>query len=197
MSDNNKVKFGLRNVYYAIATFGENNTVDYGTPKPIPGAVNMSLEAQGETTPFYADDGVYYSATMNDGYSGDLEVAKIPDSFYEDVFGFVADAKGIRVEDAAAEPARFALLFEFKGDKTRTRNVFYNCAATRPAVASSTTSNTKDPITETLSINAFPLPETADGMAIVKGKCTPEDAAYDSWFTAVQTYTPVSGGENP
>lgn len=197
MSDNNKVKYGLRNVYYAVATFEDNGAVSYGTPKPIPGAVNMSLEAQGETTPFYADDGVYYSATVNDGYSGDLEVAKVPDSFYEDVFGFVTDANGIRVEDAAAEPARFALMFEFKGDKVRTRHVFYNCAGTRPAVASSTTSNAKDPITEKISINAFPLPETADGKAIVKGKCTPEAAAYDSWFTAVQTYSPASGNEEP
>ena len=38
----NKVKFGLKNVYVASVTQSENGYV-YGTPKAIPGAVNLSL----------------------------------------------------------------------------------------------------------------------------------------------------------
>ena len=39
----NKVKFNIKNVHYALKT-----DTGYGTPKPIPGAVSISLEAQGD-----------------------------------------------------------------------------------------------------------------------------------------------------
>ena len=38
----NKVKFGLRNVYYSVITETADG-IEYGTPKQILGAVNMSL----------------------------------------------------------------------------------------------------------------------------------------------------------
>ena len=76
----NKVKFGLKNVHYALLTDGDG-TITYETPVPIPGAVSMSLAPQGETNTFYADNIAYYVSTANTGYQGDLEIAVIPDSF--------------------------------------------------------------------------------------------------------------------
>ncbi len=54
----NKVTFGLNKVHYAVITEGEDGTYTYGTPVRIPGAVSMSETPVGESTKFYADNGV-------------------------------------------------------------------------------------------------------------------------------------------
>ena len=113
----NKVKYGLKNVHYAVITPGEDGAVTYGTPVHIPGAVNLSLQAQGDETKFYAEDVAYYVTTANDGYSGDLEIAVIPDAFRKDVLKEAEDETDkVLVERSNVETARFALLFEFSGD---------------------------------------------------------------------------------
>ena len=52
----NKIKFGIKGCYYAVATIAANNSATYGTPVALPGAVNLSLSPQGETNSFYADN---------------------------------------------------------------------------------------------------------------------------------------------
>lgn len=179
----NKVKFGLTNVYYALITEGENGAVTYGTPKRLLGGVNLSLAAQGENSEFYADNILFYATAANTGYQGDLEVARIPQSFRQDVLKEVVDAEtGVMYENAAAEPARFALLFQFDGDQHAVRHVMYDCTVTRPSVASQTTTNVKEPNTDTMQITAVPR---SDG--IVKGSTTDKtpEATYNDWFTNV------------
>ena len=95
-STNNKVKFGLKNCHYAKATLDpDTNAVTFGTPVAIPGAVNLSLDPEGDTEPFYADDMVYYTTVANNGYSGDLEIALIPESFRKDILKETEDANGV------------------------------------------------------------------------------------------------------
>ena len=60
-STNNKV-----NCHYAKATLDpDTNEVTFATPVAIPGAVNLSLDPEGDTEPFYADDMVYYTICTN------------------------------------------------------------------------------------------------------------------------------------
>ena len=87
----NKVKFGLQNVYWAkINEWGEdpdgNKTVPaYGPSKHLPGAVSLSIDANGESENFYADNGVYYVINNNAGYTGDLEIALITTEFATEI----------------------------------------------------------------------------------------------------------------
>lgn len=188
----NKVKYGLKNVYYATCTIGANNTATYGTPVQWPGAVSLSLDAEGDTNKFRADNIDYYVSQSNSGYSGDFESALIPESFYKDVLGFIEDSKGVLVEDAGAPTKTFALLFQFEGDQKATRHVLYNCTCSRPSVASNTTDTTIEPVTETATITATSIHNNSLDADIVKAKtnAATDTTTYESWFETV--YQPTA-----
>lgn len=180
----NKIKYGIRNVYYAVATEGTGGALTYATPVAIPGAVNLSLSAEGETSPFYADDVIYFQSTSNNGYSGSLEVALIPDSFKADVLLETVNSSGVSVEKSNVTPKEFALLFEFQGDDKATRHALLRCSCSRPDVAGATKEASIEPQTETLNITAMPRINDY----VVKASC-PQTAstAYTAWYSAVVT----------
>lgn len=183
----NKIKYGLKNVYYAIAT-DTNGVLTYATPVPILGAVNLSMDAQGDSTPFYADNVVYWQGNANNGYSGTLEVARIPESFLTGVLGESADDNDVLFESAGAPVVEFALLFQFEGDANATRHCFYRCTCSRSATAGATVESSITPQTETLNITAMPRINDS----LVKSRCDEATSAtqYNAWFTAV--YEPVN-----
>ena len=78
MGNRNKVRYGLKNVHYALLSSSEDGTVSYGKPVVWPGAVSIKFSAQGSQEPFYADDIKYYVTSSNTGYNGDLETALVP-----------------------------------------------------------------------------------------------------------------------
>lgn len=190
----NKIKYGLKNVYYAKATIAADGSATFDTPVAFPGAVSLSLSPQGETTPFYADNIAYWTGVSNSGYEGDLEMARVIDSFKTDILGYVTDNKGIIIENANANPVHFALLFQFEGDARATRHVMYNCTAARPDAAGNTKTETIEPQTETVSITATSIYVAAlgDGMDIVKSETVEGSDAttYSGWFSAV--YVPTA-----
>lgn len=190
MPDTNKVKYGLSRCYYAVATIAADGSATYSTPVALPGAVSLSLSAQGDTNKFYADNIVYFSSVTNAGYEGDLELAKIPDSFLKDCLGYIEDTNGVLVENVNANPVHFALLFQFEGDAHARRHVMYNCTAGRPDVASNTKSETVEPVTETLSLIATSIFNDDLDMDISKASVTPtESTPYNAWFNSVYQST--------
>lgn len=188
----NKVKYGLKNVYFAKATIAADGSATYGTPVAWPGAVNLSLEAQGENTPFRADNMDYWVGQGNSGYSGDFESALIPEGFRTEILGELADSNGVLLEVSdAGSTNQFALLFQFEGDENATRHVLYNCTASRPSVAGQTTEATIEPQTETLTITASEIYVPAISHNLVKSRCLASNTVkYNAWFEAV--YLPTS-----
>jgi len=190
MSDpvKNRIKYGLCNVYYAeITQLSTSNVPTYGTPVALPGAVSISLSPEGDTTPFYADNIEYYTSIANNGYSGTLELALIPDSFRTDILGETVDSKNVMFEDAAATTTYFALMFQFEGDQNQTRHVLYKCTAARPDVASSTKQSSIEAQTETLNITATAIHNATLDTDIVKARTNEEtdSTTYTGWFSDV------------
>lgn len=189
MPDQNKVKFGLKNVHYAVATIAIDGSATFGTPKKIPGAVSLSFDPNGENTPFYADDVVYYNAPGAAGYNGDLEMAELTDDFRADILGEKVDDNGLKYEMAGAPVKNFALLFEFDGDKNATRHVLYNCTSSRPGIASQTKEDTTEPQTTSLTITAGTIHvadlESEGSGDLVKSRCLKGDTDYATFFNSV------------
>ena len=110
MASKNKVKYGLSNVYVAPFTINDNQYI-YDTPVAVPGAVNLTLSASGDTNDFYADNVIYFSSTANQGYEGDLELAMITDYIRTNILGETTDNNGALIENANALPNGFAFGF--------------------------------------------------------------------------------------
>ena len=186
----NKVKFGLKNVHYAVLTRNASTgVVTFGSPKPIPGAVSIGRSAEGDTNNFYADDMKFWTGTTNNGYSGDLEVALVPDSFKVDVLGFIQTAEGGILETGDEKAKEFALLYEVDGDQEGRRFVDYCCNATRPNGDAATKEESIEPQTDTMEVSCAPFNylDTANGTARKLSRYYehPGDANYNNWFNTV------------
>lgn len=188
----NKIKYGIKNVYYAVATIAANGSATYATPVALPGAVNLSLEAQGDQNTFYADNIAYFVSQANNGYQGDLEVALIPDAFRKDILGEYETSQGkVLLEDAEANPVHFALLFQFEGDVNGTRYCMYNCVASRPSAASTTKTESIEPQTESIQITATSVYNASLDKDIVRAKTgdSTTTSVYNGWFSTVYVAT--------
>lgn len=184
----NKVKYNLKNVHAAKLTRTEDGEYAYETPKAIPGAVSISLDAEGDSSPFYADGIVYFRSTANNGYSGDLEIALIPEWFRTDILKEALDNNGVLVESSTiTEMEKFALLFEFDGDVRCIRHVLYNCSASRPSIESETKEDAIEPGTEKLSLTADPR---EDGLVKSRTGDATDETTYSNWYK--QVYIPVA-----
>ena len=188
----NKVKFNICNVHYAIVRLNIDGTATFDTPVPMPGAVSLSLDPNGEPKNFYADGYAYYTISNNMGYDGDIELALIPESFRRDVLKETIDSNGVLIENSNVETENFALLFEFDGDVKKIRHVMYYCSASRPTIESQTNEDEIEVKTEKLTIKAAPL-----GNGLVKAKTGDDtnDEVYLNWYSEVYLPNSVIGGE--
>lgn len=191
-----KIKYGLSNCYYAKGTESTQtaNVWTYTTPVALPGAVSLTLDADGDNTTFHADNIKYWVGNNNQGYSGSLELALIPDQFKTDCLGELTSNKQVLLEDVDAALGHFALLFQFEGDKNHRRHVLYNCTASRPSLSGSTKADSIEPQTETINVSAAGEYNTGLSKTIAKASTmdTTDATTLSTWFTTVYQATALS-----
>lgn len=186
MGSENKVRFNLKNVHYAILTETiQSGVISYswGTPVAVLGAVSLDLSQEGEINPFYADGIVFYRGISNNGYSGSLEMARIPDQMLQDVWGdTLGSTSKVLTENANTAPKSFALLYEIDGDADEEYYVLYNVSGNRPNIGSQTNEATKEPRTQTIDIAAIPL---SGGDVLARTTTNTPSATKTGWFSTV------------
>ena len=183
-----KVKFGFKCAYYSKLTVDEEGNPTYATPVKLKGAVSTSLAPTGNEVEFYAEDGLYYSDSANNGYNGTLELALIQEDFLKDILGEVEDSNKVLQENVTTSASPFALLCEFTTDDGAKKFCFYNCTASRPDLASKTTGESKEVQTETLNLKVRP---NADGLVKTSTKPDTKAEIIKNWYKSVYIPTNV------
>lgn len=186
--EKNKVLFGLSNAHAAF-----QEAVGWGEPKPMPGSVSLSIDAEGDQEIFYADNIAYYTTNSNAGYTGELEIADVPAEILAEMLGWEIDDNGALVEVADGVPKPFALLFQIQGDKKPRATVMYNVTANRPSEEWNTTEDSTEVTTYTLPFTATPI--DVDGKKVTKAVIEETEAnaeKFKTFFTEV--YKPVFTG---
>lgn len=194
-----KVKFGIKNVYYSVYTEGTGSEAGtYAAPVKLPGAVSLSLENDGDTSNFYADNVNYFTTSSSSGGSGSLETALADKAFRKAVLGEIEDSHGMLVEVANAVRPSFALLFEVATDEDPIRFVLYNCTANTPNLEANTTTDTTEPDTDTIEFAyasrefAYGTGSTIDATLGKLIKSSTNTEQYNAFYNAVLLPSPTA-----
>lgn len=184
MADKNKVRFGLKNVHVCSIT-EEAGAITYGKPTAWKGAKSLTLDPEGDTNTYYADNTAYFATNTNNGYSGSLEMSEIPEEIEKMIFNVVTTEEGNLAEDANLLPNNVALMFQFEGDVNATKYIFYKVVFSRPNVEGETKEESTDPKTTSMDITAIPVEK--DDHQWVRSKCRKGDTNYENFFSTTST----------
>lgn len=175
----NPVRYGLKNVHIALITTNDAGDITYGKPMKWEGARSLSIDPEGDSETYFADDGAYVVTNANNGYSGTLTMAYMSDEIRKAVFGYV-DCGGILVENANAQPKEFALLAQFEEDSTQARRIWYRVAPGRPKFEANTKEDGISPDEEEIPVTMVAV--VSGDLAAVHGICRKGKAGYDTFF---------------
>ena len=175
----NKIFYGLSMVHIAPIIDMQNGEPTYGTPFHFPGAVSWGEAPEGENNPFRADNSDYYISAGNDGYTGDLEVARVIDEFNKKIYGMQDGTNGELIEIVQGEAVPFGMVLQIEGDKSATRYCYPYCTAERASADHSTTEEGAiEPGTETIPISCKPL--EVNNVTIAKWRIPKDSPKYTS-----------------
>ena len=93
-----------------IVVFPIESNGEYGEALPLDGAVDLSFQKSSETVPFYADNGIYSSATTNAGYDVTLNIASLGAEDRQKLFGMTLDNNKVLMSKKNDQPKEIAFV---------------------------------------------------------------------------------------
>lgn len=182
MADGNKVRFGLSKVY--VGTYEDNNgAVTLGTPQAVPGAVSLNLDPETAESIFHADNIKYFVRKQSNGYTGDLVMAKFPDSFRTAFMNYVAITGGGIGETKLLKNKTVYIEFQVEGDVQDRRTILYNVELGAITEEHNTVEDEIEVQTESLDITV--VGDNTTGL--VKSSFEKGDSAYAAFYTTPPT----------
>lgn len=179
MAQNNKVLMGFSDLYIGEYTVSDSGAVTLGAPYHQKGAVGFSPEENADRSDFYADNIAYFTQYAGGTREGDITVAMFDDAFKERFLGYVKlDDGGLAAVKNPVKPNVY-IAFAVDGDVEQRRVIMYNGVLGSITREYSTTEDTKEPVTE--SISSTFTGDNATGICVVT--YNPDDAGYSTLFT--------------
>ena len=179
MADANKVRFGLSNFHYGTYTEGAGGSVTLGTSYEIPGAVSLNMDPDTAEAIFWADNSKYNVAIKNNGYTGDLVMAKFPDAFKTACLNYLTLADGGVAESKYLETKPIYIAFEVEGNAKKTRYIVYNV---KPGMITENHQTTEDNVeVATESLNLQMIGDNKTGL--LKTKYEEGDSGYSTVYS--------------
>ena len=161
MANIKQVRIGGSNIkIFPITTAGTASTIPtYGTKIDVEGFVSIEYTPEVNENDFYADNGIFFSSKSTTKITGTLNVAGLPDAFYEKIYKYGKSSLGEYVETLGAEPAECAVAFEIAtGDDTGDGGVrlqLYKVKFSKPSLSVETKGEGETPQPLALTFTAF------------------------------------------
>src|SRR5574344_204598 len=187
---NNKVTYGLKNVYYSKATEGTDGKWTFITPVSLPGAQEFTNDIVGGSTNVNADDQIILSLSQLAGRTLTLKLTELTDEFKVDILGYKKLTNGNIVEITNAQPVTFALGFEIQGDLKARRIWFYLCSVTPINESSKTKADSIEVNAITLNITSRPIAINSKYSTTNVTSCL-GDANYETFLTVAPVVTTI------
>lgn len=188
----NKVEFGISNLYVGEYTEDEDGTVTLGAPYHQYGTTTLSIDPEGDSNEFYADNTKYWNEYMDNGFSGTLTVAKFDDEFKTKFLGFVKMSDGGIAKLKTAIKPKVYIAFQAEGDVKERRSLLLNVTLGGIKREYATVEDKKTPATESVDITV----NGSTKLGLTQITYNPEDAGYKNLFTTptIPTIATGSGG---
>lgn len=177
----NKVTFGLKNVHYAVATPGADDTWSYGEPKKLKGAQELTAEVIAGKTDVYADDRILATLVSNSGSNISLKLTEVDDDFKVDVLGYEKDSNNNLIEIVNHRNKTFALGYEIQGDAKSRRIWYFLCTASPIGDATKTKAESIEANSVTLNITARSI--EIGNLSVIRTIAKYGDTNYSDFFT--------------
>ncbi|ATH95176.1 major tail protein [Bacillus glycinifermentans] len=177
--------YGLDMFHCAEVVQDDEESLKFGTPIKIPGAVSIKVDPKSEQTKFWADNGVYDIFNSMGDIDLEAEMADLPLKLQNKIYGHTEENG---VSFASAEDKAIHLAFGFRAKKSTGGYRYYWFLKGLPelmAIESKTTEDKADPESAKFKVGFMPL-QNPKGKRRWKAQAEDSDTFNgEGWFNQV------------